>query len=264
MSGVGNGEVAPCPCSGCMWIPQPAPIPPGATLPRVCWGPISWDGPEAVLLLVLLAGGLCQPPSLRPPRSQPCPGPLPWPVTISPPSAPPGPLRRPALSLGGSAPAAAPGLTRTSPQPPGAGAPRATGPQDAPSGCLQLGGRVSLPWTAGGGDGDELLCEPGAVLGVLGWVRLYINKPSCPSVCHRVAVPAGRGIGRSTPGLPCRLRERVWGGGPRHTAAGWLDSIWESNCKFGRDTSCPSACPLAGRSGGHQHPPDPALGLSGS
>lgn len=44
LSGVGNGVVCPPPsCSGYMWIPQPAPILPGATLPRVCWGPISWD-----------------------------------------------------------------------------------------------------------------------------------------------------------------------------------------------------------------------------
>lgn len=137
---------------------------------------------------------------------------------------------------------------------------------------------------------------------MLGRLQLHIKKPLCPSVCHHMAVPvarAGHGMGFSVPGPPHWLREWVWGRermaelvklllysrvghgqglwhrcgaallgcrgwGPQHAAVGWLHSIWESNCGGGGLGETPPALgsvPWLG-TGGHQHPPDPALGLS--
>ena len=223
---------------------------------------------------------------------------------------PPGPLRGPALSLGGSAPTTAPGLTQMSP---GSLVPEDPVPRGPTTHRLDAcsSGDACPPldsWEVVGM--SCLLCEPGAVLDGLGQLRLYINKSLCPSVCHRVAVPAagaGHGTGCSMSGPPCWLREWVWGQermaelvklplcsraghghparrgqglqhgssaallgcrgwGPRHAAAGRLDSIWESNCRevSGETPPAPGSVPRPGRAGGHQHPPDAALGLSAS
>lgn len=90
--------------------------------------------------------------------------------------------------------------------------PGAMRPHDALHGWSSSGNRVRS-WTTGGG-GDELpLVWAWSCAGHAGVLRLYINKSSCPSMCHRVAVRTAAAryrMGCSIPGSLHWLWDQVW------------------------------------------------------